>query len=78
MVQPDVKAMLVDLLHPRGAPPASANDNRRGSERMSEVAIALRGVFPDITPIQARQAARQLAACCGAPGRRPGGTVRLV
>jgi hypothetical protein len=70
--------MLLDRLPPRGAPPPSANDNRRGSERIAEVALALRGVFPDITALQARQAARQLAACCGAPGRRPGGTVRLA
>ena len=41
----------------------AANDNRPGAERVAEVASALRGVFPNITPIQAEQAAVQLTAC---------------
>lgn len=50
----------------------AANDNRPGAERVAEVASALRGVFPNITPIQAEQAAVQLTACGGRRESRAG------
>ena len=45
----------------RGWP--AANDNRPGSKRLAELAVALRGAFPNITARQAEEAAVQLAAC---------------
>jgi hypothetical protein len=52
--------------------PAATDDLPR-LDLVAKVALALRGVFPNITPAQAEQAALQLTACRRPPShdRRP-------
>ena len=59
--------MLVDFVPRKNAlRPSAANDGLPRSDLVAEVALALRGVFPNITLAQAEQAAQELTAC-----RRP-------
>ena len=46
-----------------------ANDDLPQSDMVAEVAVALRGVFPDITRAQAELAALQLTACSRSSSR---------
>lgn len=63
--------MLAGLFRRKDALPwPVANDNRPGCERIADVAAALRGAFPNITPAQAEQAALQLTAGCRPAGHR--------
>jgi hypothetical protein len=49
----------------RGKPrqPAAANDDLPYAAVVGNVALALRGIFPNVSPAQAEGAARDLMAC---------------
>ena len=64
--------MLVEFVRRKVVPRTpAANDGPLRSDRIAKVALALRDVFPNITSVQAEQAALDLTAC-----RRPRSQLR--
>ena len=61
---------------PRATPrqSAAANDDLPHAAVVGNVALALRGIFPNVSPAQAEGAARDLIACVHGPRR--GGALR--
>jgi len=58
---------------PRGAAgqAAAANDDLPYTAVVGNVALALRGIFPNVSPAQAEGAARDLLACVQPRGNDP-------
>jgi hypothetical protein len=56
---------------PRSTPrqPAAANDDLPHAAVVGNVALALRGIFPNVSPAQAEGAAGDLIACVRGPRR---------